>query len=59
MDIALAELLGKRLSPIDLTGRAVSWTVRGVGLIPTWGKSVFSLKRMYNEYFHLLFHVYI
>ena len=39
--VALAELLGKRLSPIGLTGRTLTWTVRVVGLIPTWGKSVF------------------
>ena len=49
----------EEIVPTGLRGRAVTWTVRGVGLIPTWGESIFSLKRMYNEYFHLLFHVYI
>ena len=51
MHTALAELLGGEIVPGGLTGRALTWTVRGVGSIP---KSVFSLKWMYDEYLHLL-----
>ena len=49
MHIALAELLGKRFSLLGLTGRALTWTVRGVGSIPTWGKNQSALKWMHNN----------
>ena len=46
--------IGKDIVPGGLTGRVLTWTVRGVDLIPTWGKSIFSPKWMYDEYLHLL-----
>ena len=42
-----------------LTGRALTWTVQIVGSICTMGKPIFALKWMYDEYLHLLLHVYI
>ena len=33
--------------------------MKGMGSIPTLGKPIFYLKWMYDEYLHLLLHVYI
>ena len=50
---------GEEIVPGGLTGRTLTWTVRDVGLIPTWGKSIISQKWMCDEYLCLLLHVYI
>ena len=46
--------IGEEIVPGGLVGRALTWTLRGLHLIPTWGKSIFSLKWIYDEYLHLL-----